>query len=47
MELAGDADVATKFYVFKSPEENPTAREWEVPPFHGRTVVEWRGEPSR
>jgi hypothetical protein len=47
MELAGDADVATKFYVFKSPEENPTAREWEAPPFHGKTVVEWQGEPSR
>jgi hypothetical protein len=45
LELAGESDVTTKFYVFGPPEENPAAREWEVPPFHKNVVVEWRGEP--
>ena len=46
LELTGDSDVTTKFYVFGPPEENPTMQEWEASPFYGKVVVEWRAGPS-
>jgi hypothetical protein len=42
LELTGDSDMKTKFYVFGPPEENPAMQEWEAPPFYGKVVVEWR-----
>ena len=44
LELAGSADLPTKFYVFESPAENPVSREWEAEPFQGKIVVPWRAE---
>jgi len=44
IELEGAADLPTKFYVFESSGAQPHAREWEIPPFKGKTVVRWRSD---
>ncbi len=42
VELEGDADVPTKFYVFPSSGETSFGNEWEAPPFQKRVFVKWR-----
>lgn len=42
LELAGDTYLATKFYVFEGPEDDPSVQEWEVPIFRETVVVKWR-----
>lgn len=41
VELEGEADLPTKFYVFEDLRREPVSRQWEAPAFEAKAVVRW------